>query len=145
MSRAQAISAHLATLPAEHAPAPRPQAKRPSAPTPARIDPQMAAALIELLREQRVDASGEIADDLAARGSDGMVCAFLGDDLREIAHSLADVEAWVQGTLDVLERPSAATLFEQAVEVQVLSDIEHLFQTVDNLRRRLMQASVGLR
>ncbi len=162
MSRAHAATATIApgtTLdPGPLRPKPRPAAKRRTSSIPAvtptqdaapatraSLDPEMAVALIELLREQRADAAFGVADAMRARGADPVVCDFLGDDLREAAHALADVEGWLQCTLDVLDRPSASTLFEQASDVGVLGSLEHLFQTVDNLRRRLMQASVGLR
>jgi len=150
MSRALATSI-VAPAPSDAAPARPPRRAGRSRPTrnpaaiPPRLDPEMSVALIEMMREQRVGEAGGIAATMQARGADPTVCAFLADDLREAAHSLADVEAWLQTSLEVLDRPSPATLFEQAVDVGVLENLEHLFQTVDNLRRRLMQSSVGLR
>lgn len=109
------------------------------------LDPDLGVALVELLRDERLEQAEVVAERARAQGADATVCAFLADDLREAAHTVAEVEHWLQSTLDVLDAPSPATLFEQATDVAVLQRLEHLFQTVDNLRRRLLQASVGLR
>ncbi len=109
------------------------------------LDPDLGVALVELLRDERLERAEMVAEQARERGADATVCAFLADDLREAAHTVAEVEHWLQSTLDVLDTPSSATLFEQATDVAVLQRLEHLFQTVDNLRRRLLQTSVGLR
>ncbi|MFW5879153.1 MAG: hypothetical protein ACOCVR_04960 [Myxococcota bacterium] len=111
------------------------------------LDGALVAAASEMLRSQRIEAAGTISEDLASRGVDPTVCAFLEDDLREAADALADAEAYFQETVEALAgaRPSPGVLMERAADADVLERVDHLHQVLFNMRRRLVQVAAGIR
>lgn len=108
-------------------------------------DVGLTTAFLTMTEARRSQALPKIRAVLEARGVDPVVCDFVEDDLREATEALSDIEAFFQESVEALLKPTASVLYDRAADASVFERLDHLYETLHNLRRRMVQVSARVR